>query len=1454
MTTIPTPTPVMPAVTAITLSQTDLEKIEVLDRGTNNWGIWSDKMQNYLLLKHGGGYILGLVMRPDPSVDPASASHWDLNNLCIIAALRTRSSSEEQEFLRTFSNAYLAWNALKSRHEKVGPIAQILLIQQALTVRYRRSERLSATSTQLSELVRHIYAIGLPKEADFLTIMMLNAMTDDLPHVRNHIADVLSTSTSTSANTSAYGPSNIRTRLDVEQQLLDTEKSKGGVTAKPVTKPASTGKLGGVRYDVGGRAYNLDGETHEAVYVASPSAVSSTSSSPATDSVSCEFAGLTCDTITPAFIREISAADDDGFTALYSAIDTLQASIDWRQHSQPVDFAGITYKAPNQRQRTIVDPSIVPFFLDSGASIHISNTESDFYSLRPIPPRTVSGVGGSSIQAIGVGTLRLVVAKGIHLTLDHVLFIPAATVRLISVSSLCSAHRCVASFDATSCWVQARSGTRMLSGTLTSRRLYALCGGQLSADHAFLAQRLPTLQSWHHRLGHANYRAVYDLARSGNATGMPITLSTEPPACDACILGKQTKSSVPTVRVGGKATRRLRIVHVDLIEHPDTVSAAGNKYIMDIIDDFSSYAWSIPLSAKSDAFPALQAWEKARELETNLKIGIYRSDNGELKSEAMREWLLSRGTQHQFTAPYTSAQNGRVERLHRTLMGKARAMRIASGVPVHRWDEFVLTACYLSNRTPVSSQAGHTPYERWFDQKPDLTHLREIGCRAFVLIQNRHNPKVYDRSIECVLIGYSLNSKAYRCYHRESRKVFVSYHVSFIESHNSADTPLHPGVTIENASVPPIVSHRASVADAPDEEDLPPAAPPIPPSAPVPVAPATALPRRSSRTPVPSERRCAAEGIPYTNAAQRNVLASLASADRLRALPTVNGSADSALAALAGENLADLEAELAYLTEVFAAIPDDYENEHPSDPVTYAEAMNSDHATEWTQAMRDEFDSLRDLGVYKLVPRSTVPPGRKIMKGRPVFKLKRDQNGDPARFKARYVCRGYSAVWGQDYTKTSAPTARLESFRILAHIGAALDWEIEQLDIKTAFLYGLLDSDEVCYMEQPEGFVEPGFEDHVWELQKGLYGMKQGGLIWNRTLNEAMLSWGFIRLKSEHCIYYRRNHTGILLVAVHVDDFFTVGSSKAVISDFKTQIKTKWQVSELGDARFCLGIGITRDRDTRTIALSQTALIDRIVSQFGLKDAVPVSIPMEPGLHLSRRDHSPRTDAERELMTRTPYRSLVGSLMYLAIGTRPDISYAVQQLCKFLDSYGRVHWEAAKRVVRYLKGTRTFCLVLGGEHTARLIAYTDSDLGSCIDSRRSVSGYCCSLGGGFVTWSARQQKTVALSTCEAEYVAASEAGKEIAWLRMLLHEIEFPQLSSSPLMCDNNGAIVLTEDSSFHARVKHIDIAHHSIRERVSRRQLKLHYVRSKDNIADIFTKALPRKDYDRLRTCLGLR
>jgi hypothetical protein len=218
-------------IAAITLSHINLEKIELLDHGQNNWGTWSAKIHNYLLLKHGGGHLLSVITHPNNVLDPAGVTTWDLNNLCIVVALSTRSCTEDQNFLLPFTDAHATWTALKSHHEQVGPIAQILLIQQAFALRYRCSERFALTSTQLTDLTRHIYAIWIPKEEDFLTILMLNAMSEDLPHVRNHVTDTIVISTPSAP----YGPTNIHTCLELEQQLIDNDKGKGSGDVAMIT-------------------------------------------------------------------------------------------------------------------------------------------------------------------------------------------------------------------------------------------------------------------------------------------------------------------------------------------------------------------------------------------------------------------------------------------------------------------------------------------------------------------------------------------------------------------------------------------------------------------------------------------------------------------------------------------------------------------------------------------------------------------------------------------------------------------------------------------------------------------------------------------------------------------------------------------------------------------------------------------------------------------------------------------------------------------------------------------------------------------------------------------------------------------------------------------------------------------------------------------------------------------
>jgi hypothetical protein len=452
--------------------------------------------------------------------------------------------------------------------------------------------------------------------------------------------------------------------------------------------------------------------------------------------------------------------------------------------------------------------------------------------------------------------------------------------------------------------------------------------------------------------------------------------------------------------------------------------------------------------------------------------------------------------------------------------------------------------------------------------------------------------------------------------------------------------------------------------------------------------------------------------------------------------------------------------------EIFAALSDSgVDLEYPDDPSTFREAMDSPYAKEWQAAMAEEFASIKQMGVYNLVPRSTIPFGQKVMRGRPVFHIKCDENGKIARFKCRYVCCGYSAVYGQDYNKTTSPTMRMESFRTLLHIAASRDWDTRQFDVKTAFLYGRLDPDEVCYMEQPEGHTELGKEGYVWQLVRGLYGMKQGGHVWNRTLHLAMIGWGFKRLDCEYCVYYWCADSGTVITGIHVDDFLSVASTHAENERFMAQLRGQWKISDLGDPKFCIGIAVERNRNNHSVALSQMALIDRIISQFRLTNAFPCSTPMDAGW-------------------------VIPMLVMLAA------------------------W------------------ILAAQHQVTVF----------------------SLGYGIISWSSRKQKTVSTSTCEAEYVVACDSCKEVVWLRALLNAIDIACAEPTQLLCDNNAAIILSGDPSFHNRVKHIDTKYHYIREHVEAKTLTVAYVNTKDNIADAFTKPLDPKPFTRMRELMGLK
>ena len=286
------------------------------------------------------------------------------------------------------------------------------------------------------------------------------------------------------------------------------------------------------------------------------------------------------------------------------------------------------------------------------------------------------------------------------------------------------------------------------------------------------------------------------------------------------------------------------------------------------------------------------------------------------------------------------------------------------------------------------------------------------------------------------------------------------------------------------------------------------------------------------------------------------------------------------------------------------------------DDPSWATAIRSPEREYWIAGACDELKSLADLQVFVLIPRSEIPCGRRPLKGKLVCKRKRDDAGNIVRYKVRYVAKGFTQRFGVDYDKTTSPTARLESFRTLMHLAASLNWDIQHIDIKTAFLHGVLPDDEIAYLEQPEGFEEPGKKDWVMQLRKSIYGMKQAGRIWNQTFHETVTAWGFQQSQKDPCVYHRHSTTGTVVFGVHVDDIYSIANPPTENDRFKAELRSKWDISDLGPVKFALRIAVERDHNSRSISLSQTAFIDRLIARFDLTGAHPVDTPMVQGLQI----------------------------------------------------------------------------------------------------------------------------------------------------------------------------------------------------------------------------------------------
>ena len=394
--------------------------------------------------------------------------------------------------------------------------------------------------------------------------------------------------------------------------------------------------------------------------------------------------------------------------------------------------------------------------------------------------------------------------------------------------------------------------------------------------------------------------------------------------------------------------------------------------------------------------------------------------------------------------------------------------------------------------------------------------------------------------------------------------------------------------------------------------------------------------------------------------------------------------------------------------------------------------------------------------------------------------------------------------------------------------------ELRQIDIKTAYLNGPLD--EEIYMKKPH-IAGSGY----WRLRKGLYGLKQSGRQWYQELNSRLESIGFKRLESDWSVYIRVLDGERTYITTSVDDML-IASSSVKESDFvMDQLTSLFEITNNGEPTFHLGCGISRDRTARSISIDQYRYTQSILRKFGYENCNPVHTPMDPGKHLSPQT-TPLSPEEQKMVENFPYGAIVGKCMYLSNCSRPDISYTVRELAGYMVNFGPSHIAAAKHLLRYLKGTPRYSLKLGTSSITypTIRALSDSDWGMG-DSRKSISGFFIMMGNSPLSWSSKQQGVVALSSCEAEYLASTHCAREILWFRNLFAELGFPQRSPTSLFCDNQGAIACTHDPLAHSKMKHISIREHFIRDCISKRQLDVIYISNKDNFADLLTKPLHR-------------
>ncbi|KAH9726184.1 hypothetical protein KPL70_008163 [Citrus sinensis] len=737
-------------------------------------------------------------------------------------------------------------------------------------------------------------------------------------------------------------------------------------------------------------------------------------------------------------------------------------------------------------------------------------------------------------------------------------------------------------------------------------------------------------------------------------------------------------------------------------------------------------------------------WKKLVETQTGRKIKVLRSDNeGEYTSDPFLQVCQNEGIKRHFTVRHTPQQNGVAERMNRTLLEKVRCMLSNAGLDKKFWAETVSYASHLVNRLPSAAIEGKTPMEMWSGKHAqDYDSLRVFGCPVYYHVKDG---KLDSRARKAIFVGFKGGVKGFKLWDLKDKKFVCSRDVTFDEA------------SMMKASSSQHVENKTTEVLQRVEFDA------------TPYVPVSYTSKNGSTMEVTPkvEEEVVSSDVPQNEETIDDV-------DDDDFIATRRPRREIKKPGWLTKDMV-----VAYALPV---IDDDIPN-------TFGEALRSNESDQWKQAMEEEMKSLHQNQTWELVK---LPKGKRAIGNKWVYTKKQgSSNQTTHRYKARLVAKGFAQKEGIDYNEVFSPVVKHTSIRILLALVAEYEFELAQLDVKTTFLHG--DLEEEIYMIQPCGFKVAGNENHVCRLIKSLYGLKQSPRQWYKRFDQFIQGQKFTRSEHDHCVYFRRLSDGAFIyLLLYVDDMLIASKNRDEIERLKKQLTSEFEMKDLGDAQRILGMEIRRDKKNRSVWLTQKSYLKKVLERFGMDDKTkPVCTPLAPHFKLSSSS-CPRSQEERDYMARVPYASVVGSLMYAMVCTRPDISQAVSMVSRYMHNPGKNQWLAVKWILRYLYGTIDVGLLFKKDCGQQCVGYCDSDFAGDLDKRRSTTGYVFTLGGG------------------PENIA---------------------------VFCDNQSAIFLAKNQTYHARTKYIDVKYHYVREIIESGVVLLRKIDTTDNPSDMLTK-----------------